>query len=637
MKIRIYSGRQRLIIKILCVSVSLCLIFLSACSEFDKPKTEPFYAQTAPPQKKEFRWSNGKMPKSFDPALAGAPPETDIVRAVFEGLTDTNPKTLEAVPAIAEKWTASEDFKTWTFILRKDAKWSNGERVTARDFVRSWKRLAEMGTKISHPKLFENIAGAESLKPEVLPAPENKNDNNLLQAVPDPNLPILNANSNPTPKTEPKTPLTSEKLPVKPALKDAKDKLKPVPEPVFGVEAINDFTLRVSLNDADKDFPLLVAHPMFRPIFGDGKDFEDGKLNAAVVTNGAFRIASVGQEDGITLDRSETFWGKDKVELERVRFVPQESAEKALEAYRKGEIDAVTNANFEPLALKLLEPYNDFKRNTHSALNFYEINRKNKPFDDRRVREALAISIERERLTEIEMDGSTQPALSFLPFDVENGKKLTQDKERAKELLAEAGFEDGEDFPVVRLVINRNDVQQRIAKSVVKMWKQTLNIDTIIIAKEASEIEIIRQTGDFDILRRGVVLPTADETAGLKAIFETITAAQNAIVPAAAENPVTNAANTQSNTNTQSNNSNPTPSDGQTDLLPPAEIVETKPILTEEEAMTEIPAIPLYFPTSYLLVKPYIHGFEINTLDAPSLKDVRIDNNWQPKKPNGES
>ena len=88
--------------KILCASVSLWLIFLSACSELEKPKTEPFYAQTAPPAKKEFRWSNGRMPKSLDPALAGAPPETDVVRAVFEGLTDTNPKTLEATPSVAE-------------------------------------------------------------------------------------------------------------------------------------------------------------------------------------------------------------------------------------------------------------------------------------------------------------------------------------------------------------------------------------------------------------------------------------------------------------------------------------------------------------------------------------------------------
>jgi len=92
-----------------------------------------------------------------------------------------------------------------------------------------------------------------------------------------------------------------------------------------------------------------------------------------------------------------------------------------------------------------------------------------------------------------------------------------------------------------------------------------------------------------------------------------------------------------SNVNSESNNSNQTPSNGQTEPNAPSEIIETAPVLTKDEAIAEIPAIPLYFPTSYSLVKPYIQGFEINTLDAPSLKDVKIDNNWQPKKPNGES
>ncbi|HEY0459032.1 MAG TPA: peptide ABC transporter substrate-binding protein [Pyrinomonadaceae bacterium] len=610
-----------------------CLIFLSACSELEKPKTEPFYAETKPPQKKEFRWSNGKMPKSFDPAMAAAAPETDIVRAVFEGLTDTNSKTLEAAPSVAEKWTASEDFKTWTFFLRKDAKWSNGERVTAGDFVRSWTRLTELGDKASHPKLLENIAGTRELKQKNQLVVEENTNNSLLKTVPAPNLPILNSNINAAPKTETRPlPSKSPVTPEKPEKDKPKDKSKQPPEVKFGVEAVNDFTLKVSLVEPDKDFPALVAHPMFRPIYGDGKDFEDGKLNAAIVTNGAFRISVVGQ-DSIVLDRADYFWDKDKVELERVRFVAKENAEKALEAYRTGEIDAVTNASFEPLALKLLAPYDDFKRKTHSALNFYEFNLHKKPYDDRRVREALAISIERERLTEIEMDGSTRPAFSFLPFTNENDKRLVQDKERAKELLAEAGFEDGEDFPVIRLVINRNDVQQRIAKAVVKMWKQALNIDTVIIVKEASEIDAARARREFDILRRGVVLPTADETAGLMAIFEPPSPLKSEAPATAAPSMLT----TENPLNAEVKKPEETPAGEQPEAKAPAEIAENLTVLTEDEAIEEIPAIPLYFPTSYSLVKPYIQGFEINTLDAPSLKDVKIDNNWQPKKPNGES
>ena len=94
-------------------------LFLSACSELEKPKTEPFYAETAPPPKKEFRWSNGKTPKSFDPALASAPPETDVVRAVFDGLTDTDSKNLQVVPAVAEKWEASGRFQNLDILSAK--------------------------------------------------------------------------------------------------------------------------------------------------------------------------------------------------------------------------------------------------------------------------------------------------------------------------------------------------------------------------------------------------------------------------------------------------------------------------------------------------------------------------------------
>ncbi len=635
-------------ISIIKYPLQICLVFalllLSACSELEKPKPEPFYSETAPPPLKEFRWSNGKMPKSFDPALAAAPPETDLVRALFEGLTDTNSKTLEAIPSVAEKWTASEDFKTWTFYLRKDAKWSNGESVTAEDFVRSWKRLADMSDRVAHRKLLENIKGMKIL-PDTPPLPVIQGTAADILAKPavSPNLPILKnlSNTNSAQKIETKPPPMSEKPIFKSETSKSEKETKPktLPEVKFGAEAINDLTLKVSLNAPDKDFPLLVAHPMFRPIYGDGKDFEAGKLNAAIVTNGAFRISAIGPAQ-ITLDRAEHFWGKDNVELERVSFIMKESAEKALEAYRNGEIDAVTNLDFEPLALKLLTPYDDFQQTTHSALNFYEINLKKKPFDDQRVREALAISIDRERLSEVEMEDSTKPALNFLPFDEQTGKKLVQDNERAKNLLAEAGFPDGENFPVVRLVINRNDVQQRIAKAVVKMWKQALNIDTVIIVKESAEIETARQNGEFDILRRGVVLPTADETAGLMAIFSPKTPSKKESLPV---NPLTDqikpaAEKTPENIDTETKKTeerplliNPTETNIST------EIIESRPILTEDEAIAEIQAIPLYFPMSYSLVKPYIQGFEINTLDAPSLKDVRIDNNWQPKKPNGES
>ena len=631
-----------------CVFVFLSAIFSTGCNELEKPKPEPFYAKTAPPQKKEFRWSNGKTPKSFDPALASAAPEIDVIRALFEGLTETDAKTLKTVPAIAAEWSSSEDYKNWTFKLRRDAKWSNGKPVTAGDFARSWKRLAEMREKIPHPNLLQNIAG-------IPPPPESAepvlNDSaSIMDQLSSKKTPLLQNpfNSNRTAEkpsaSEPENKIIENKAVGNKTIENiagenkVNSKIAPnlksdtQPQIKFGVEAVNDYVLKVSLIKSDKDFPSLVAHPIFRPIFGDGKEFETEKLNAEIVTSGAFRIASIGQ-DGITLDRSALYWNSGAVELERVRFVPTENAETALESYRAGEIDALTNVNFEPLALKLLEPFKDFRRTTHSALNFYEFNRANAPFSDRRVREALAIAVERERLTEDDMDGATEPALGFLPNANQDVRKLAQDTEKARQLLVESGFPNGENFPTVRLLVNRNDIQQKIARSVAKMWKRNLNIETQITVKDADELEAFRKAGDFDIVRRGVVLPTIDETANMLTIFE-----PKKEIVSQTENNQTSAENktteNSDKTATESVNSKTPESEKPRGENAVTEVFETADgvlFLTEAEAIFELPAIPLYFPTSYSLVKPYIQGFEINRLDAPSLKDVRINNNWQPE------
>jgi len=282
------------------------------------------------------------------------------------------------------------------------------------------------------------------------------------------------------------------------------------------------------------------------------------------------------------------------------------------------------------LALKLLSPYEDFRRTTHSALNFYDVNTSKPPFSDRRVRQALSNAIERERLTEGEMEGLTRPALGFLPFGTRTKLKLSQDKDKARELLDEAGFPAGENFPVIRLVVNRNDTQQRIARSVARMWKQNLNLETEIIVKEAGELELARKTGDFDLVRRGVVLPTIDEAASFMAIFK------SPYEPG--EEPVEAIGGARSPTRGIQPNLNSVVGEGDSRTgVSSAADTDGEMIMTEEEAILELRAIPLYFPTSYSLVKPYISGFEINSLDALSLSNVLIDNNWQPKTTKGES
>ncbi|MEO6391501.1 MAG: peptide ABC transporter substrate-binding protein [Pyrinomonadaceae bacterium] len=584
----------------LCFVLSLALL-LSGCL-LDHP-LQSYYGTVKPPADQEFRWSDGGLPKIFDPSMAAAPPDTDAVRALYEGLTDYDPQTLRSVPAVAERWEPSIDYRTWTFYLRKDARWSNGDPVTSQDFVRSWKRAVDPQRHAPHAKLLANIAGVQDLIRPAGPTP------------------TASPAATPVTITPPSTPIQPAPTPAAttPGEKPEVASTTPVVSP-FGAEAVSEFVLKVRLDQPDADFAALVAHPAFRPSHEiDSSIVKNGNAET-LITNGAFRIAKI-EADNILLESAKGYWDAGSVGLKRVRFVDSLNAEAALASYRTGDLDAVTNAGFEPLALKLLSPYQDFRRYTFGSLNFYRFNTARAPFCDKRVREALAIAFDRDRLTEDETKGVSEPANSFLPVQMSGNTvrtegeitRLKYDVERARQLLADAGYPNGQGFPTVRLLINRNEQQRQVAQAVVAMWRNSLGIEAEIITKNWDEYESAITAGDFDIVRRGVVMQTTDESTNMLALMDTDIAPQTA-----ADDSVTVAVNPTSSP--AENASVPTPAPA-----PPA-------IRSQAQALSELPAMPLYFASSYSLVKPYVSGFDTNLLDAPSLKRVRIDTAWQAPK-----
>ena len=518
--------------------LALCLTH-TGCFTTSEPST--YYGKVVTPKSQEFRWSNGGLPQTFDPAFAAAPPDTDAVRALFEGLTDYDPKTLDPVPAVATRWESSNDARVWTFYLRDNARWSNGEKVTAGDFVRSWERTLKIGALAPHTELLANIEGA---------APDTSTPHG------------------------------------------------------FGARAINEHVLQVTLQHGDDSFPALVAHPVFRPVKVADADRTNRLESHELISNGAFLLSAM-EGDRVQLERAKTYWDGESVTLDRVTFVNTASAEAALSAYRAGEIDAVTNAPFEPLALKLLAPYKDFRRSTYGALTYYSFNTSHEPFDDVRVREALAHAIDRERVTRDDLGGSTEPAGKFLPEEM-SGEKPVVDKadliehdvNKARELLAEAGYPEGEGFPVVRLLINRNEQQRIVAQAIAEMWRSALNIETEIVIRSWEEYQAAIAAGDYDVVRRGMVMQTTSELINLRMLFERDAQA----LPVAA----------------------PEASPSVTASPEPKIVVET-----ESQALKDLRAVPIYFASSYSLVKPYVSGFDSNVLDVPYLKKTRLDTNWK--------
>ena len=574
-----------------------------ACTQLRSPEPEQYFSRSETPVQRELRWTNGKAFKTVDPALATTAPDIDVTRAIFEGLTDLDPVTLEPIPAIAESWIPENDYRTWTFRLREGAKWSNGADLTAADFVRSWRRVADMGEKAPHRDLLANIEGFSRAR--TADPTETADQAGLLDIQTDEQstpAPASNATPEST-RTPPPAPGNSG---------ESSDK------PAFGVVAVDDHTLKITLVRPDRDLPKLVAHPVFRPVPFKGASLELSKNAQQIVTSGPFRIVSAGG-DGVTLDRQQNYWDVASVKIDRVRFVPTPTAEKALEAYRNGEVDVVTNSAFSPAAVKLLEPYEDFRRTSFAALNFYELNTKKAPFNDRAVREALAIAIERENLTEGELGGATRPAYGFTQFSPGGARLLASDAARARELLESAGYPNGEGFPVVRLLINRNDTQQRIARVVARMWKTNLNIDTEVVVLGQEELAAAILAGDYDAIRKGVVMPTPNETANFLAMFDGDGAME--------ADPEWSGNGSRSEFSPAS----PSPAPSLTEQPSAGPTAESELFLTEQSALFELPGIPLYFPTSYSLVKPYVKGFDTNSLDAPLLKRVEIDSNWKTK------
>ena len=531
---------------------SFCALLLALCLThtgcFSNNEPSTYYGRVIPPRSQEFRWSNGGLPQTFDPAFAVAPPDTDAVRALFEGLTDYDPRTLAPVPAVATRWESSQEDRVWTFYLRDNARWSNGEKVTADDFVRSWERTLKIGPLAPHTELLANIEGA-------------------------------------TPSIQSSSP----------------EEQKPAASHGLGVRAINEHTLRVTLQRPDHSFPALVAHPVFRPVKVADADHTTRLESRDLISNGAFHLSAT-ESDRVRLERAKTYWDGDSVALEKVTFVNTDNAEDALTAYEAGDLDAITNAPFEPLALKLLAPYKDFRRSTYGALTYYSFNTSREPFDDVRVREALALAIDRERVSRDDLGGSTEPAGKFLPEAmsgekpvVEQAELLQHDVNKARELLAEAGYPDGDGFPVIRLLINRNEQQRLVAQSIAGMWKAALNIETEIIIRNWDEYEAAIKANDYDIVRRGMVMQTTSELMNLKMLFER----NPPPLPLASVSP---------------------------ESSPPSQ--EKALVETEAQALKDLKAVPIYFASSYSLVKPYVSGFESNVLDVACLKKTRLNTNW---------
>lgn len=416
--------------------------------------------------------NNGSEVQSLDPHKIEGVPESNISRDLFEGLTISGVDGSTS-PGVAEKWE-NQDFKVWTFHLRKDAKWSNGEPVTAQDFVYSWQRLADPDTASPYASYLQygHLLNIDEIIEGKKPASE------------------------------------------------------------LGVKAIDDHTLEVTLSEAVPYFDKLLVHSSMSPVpkatvekFG-----EKWTQPANLVSNGAYKLQNWVVNERIVLERNTNYWDNAKTVINQVTYLPISSEVTDVNRYRSGEIEMTyTNMPIELFQKLKKEIPDEVHVDPYLCTYYYEINNQKAPFTDPRVREALKLALDRDIIVNKVKNQGDLPAYSFTPPYTDGAKliepewfKQTQEERnaRAKQLLEEAGFTA--DKPLTfNLLYNTSDLHKKLAIAVSSIWKKNLGVNVKLENQEWKTFLDTRHQGNYDVSRAGWCADYNEPTSFLNMLLST--------------------------------------------------------------------------------------------------------------------
>lgn len=402
--------------------------------------------------------NNATEPGSLHPAMATGTHDSWIIDNCFVGLYQ---KTPEGVPemAMAKEAHTSEDGKTWTFKIRDDIVWSNGDPLTANDFIYNWMFCLDPDNASKYASQLYIIEGAEAY---------NSGEGS------------------------------------------AED---------VGVKALDDYTIEMKLVNPLSYLPDLLTHYTFMPVSQkNAEEHPDWYLSPDnYVTNGPFYMTEWASKDKIVLVKNDKYYDADKVNLDEVHFIMTEDKATEWQLYEEGELDLVYS--LLPAVIEQMTEENNPELDIEPdlALYYYMFNQEKKPFNNVKVRKALAMAIDRTVLTEQITKGGQVPAYSITPVEVKmpDGRNysdvvtpgFTEDVEEARVLLEEGLAEEGmsvDDFSF-ELLYNTNDIHKRIAETIQSMWNQNLGVHCTLANAEFQVVLDRRTTGDFDVVRAGWV------------------------------------------------------------------------------------------------------------------------------------
>ena len=431
--------------------LSITLIFLIGCSENISPVDSGLENQI-------YHHGNGSEPQGIDPHIVTGVPEHHILISLCEGLTIPNPNPSGSngyIPGTAESWTISDDGKEYIFNLNKNAKWSNGEPVTADDFVWSWKRILTASLGSQYPDMLYYLEGAYEYH------------NGLI---------------------------------------DNFDEV--------GVKALDTHTLKVNLKNPTPFFIGLLSHYSTWPVHketvlkhGDIDD-RNGEWTRPgnFVCNGPFQLKTWELNNKIVVEKNPHYYDASMVRLNEIHYYPVSNVMTEDRMFRAGQLHLTSSMPTQKCPIYIEEKNPNLKIDPYMGTYFYRINTENETLSDVRVRKALAYSIDRQLLVDKVTQCGQIPAYSFTPPGSNGYQPSTEipyDPVLAKQLLAEAGYSSDNPFPKLEILFNTNEGHRKVALAIQQMWQNELGIEVELVNQDWKVYLSREMVGDFQISRAG--------------------------------------------------------------------------------------------------------------------------------------
>lgn len=583
----------------------------------------------------DFTFCNSTEIKTIDPALVTGQPEGRVVWALFEGLTTYDPKTLAPQPGVAEKWTISEDKRTYTFYLRENARWSDGTPLTARDFQWSFRRLLHPETASEYAYELWYIVNAEKYTtgqvepgdpveielpekpPGSLPFASGQIVRGRLVSIEAPTAQTDGTQSEVSPvyiveidgqRERFQQPRKGEQSPPDPTAKPYRWLLFDFNH--VGIKVVDDRTLEMTLNHPVPYFLQIIGFFPMMPVprhCVEKYGYPDWTKPENLVCNGPFLLKYRRIRDRIRLEKNPLYWDRDNVRLQTVDVLAVESAITGLNLYLTGAADWIPVVPNEVVGELLRQKRPDFQPAPYLAVEYYVVNTQRPPLDDPRVRRALALAINKEEIIARILQTGQQPALSFVPTSISNyipyepPQMPPYDPAMARKLLAEAGYPGGKGFPKLEILYNTHESHQAIAELIQAQWKRNLGINIRLQNQDWARYLASRRQGEFWLARAGWIADYIDPNTFLEMM-------------------------TTGNPNNHGRWSHP-----EYDRLIGLAQVESDDkrrleLFRKAEAilLDEAAVLPLYFAVTRPMVRPSVKGFYHNVLDIHPLKNIWV-------------